>query len=573
MAPLSHSKENNKPEAYNKNLSRQRRQTPRKRSPALLCLLVCTVLYSKVAGREGRWGICSALGNRSPWRRKGEGHTDISKSPPPFRRDLGVASESATAAEVSSYGIGAADQVETSIKEDTPPLNLTEVALMDLPGLTKGKLYDRSWFTVGDDVKKSRRSRLRVLQFNVLADCLTTGSNKNHLSKISKKYSLSPRACPGKYGVVKYCQGPIRWKSRMFLCGHEHLNWKARFPVLLREIVLHKPDLICLQEVDRYEEFKAYLASKGYSGRFVKKSHRALDGCAVFWKISRIEIIDSEPVTLHAENVHVAIMLRMRFGNRTFVVVNTHLKAGLEQPYEDFRVEQLKCLLERVKDFQRKNEDIVLCGDLNAHIETYDSVKALAYPFLKQCGFLNAYGQYPLYTHWGGWIDCEVKVVFDYILYLGNIKVVKILEMPSEDVISSSPERLPNNRYPSDHMSLVADLEFTLPPPPDPSQKSSPTPLQALESHSFGKLKPPLFTSKSPRLSHSLPVHNPSISLSSISNAIKFILHDSGSGNNNNDLNGGDNNSGKSQGRQGSGSGSGSRASGCSNPGKPGGSS
>merc|ERR1712023_493039 len=100
------------------------------------------------------------------------------------------------------------------------------------------------------------------------------------------------------------------------------------------------------------------------------------------------------------------MMLRMELSpGRSVIIVNTHLKAGLEQSYEEFRVEQLKCLLEKVKDFQGvANEDVILCGDLNSHLLTYGSVTALAYPFLKQCGFLNAYGRNgPMYTHWGAW--------------------------------------------------------------------------------------------------------------------------------------------------------------------------
>jgi len=205
--------------------------------------------------------------------------------------------------------------------------------------------------------------------------------------------------------------------------------------------------------------------------------------------------------------VHVAVMLRMMLNGRSMVVVNTHLKAGLEQTYEDFRVEQLKCLLEKVKDFQQNKEDIILCGDLNAHFENYDPVRALVYPFLKMCGFRNAYGSRPFYTHWGAWADCEVKVIFDYIMYLGNMRVKRVLQVPEESVIANTPERLPNDRYPSDHISLVADFEFL----PDPSQRQK-------EKRRSGKVK---HLSAFP---DSLPMHCPFISLSSIAHGVRFLV-------------------------------------------------
>jgi len=410
--------------------------------------------------------------------------------PQPYGRRSNTASDTA---DFSSF---------SSIPARSPPLNLSRVAMMNVKAMAQHSLYERSWVNAsgdedGDGCQAPKKEKgisesLRILQFNVLADCLTSGTTPISPGHKSRKRRTEETKNNRTFGMTKYCKGPIDWKSRVFLCDHSHLFWEKRFPLLLYEIINRDPDIICLQEVDRFDEFQAFLRKKGYSGRFVKKSFRARDGCAVFWKSSRMNNTAIECVTLHSENVHVAMMLRMQIDSRSVIIVNTHLKAGLEQHYEDFRVEQLKCLLEKVKDFQKEDEDIILCGDLNSHVETYESVKAVAYPFLTQCGFRNAYGRKPKYTHWGGWMDSEVKMVFDYILYLGNVRVRRVLQVPCESKIEESPERLPNGKYPSDHVSLVADIELLSNPSP-----SSPS---------------------------VLPVHNPTVPLVSISRALKFVL-------------------------------------------------
>eukprot|EP00466_Bigelowiella_natans_P020750 jgi/Bigna1/89557/estExt_fgenesh1_pg.C_510110 len=259
--------------------------------------------------------------------------------------------------------------------------NLTEIAYMDVESEAGSFLYNRTWLSVP-----------------LKGYCV---------------FTVDDVPAPSPSMDIKKCsqngmKGEIKWRNlRRFLCDKKFLVWRRRLPLLLHEITRVDPDVICLQEVDRYEELYAYLHIRGFEGSFVKKSHRAKDGCAVFWKVS---------------------------ARRSVIIVNTHLKAGLDQSYEDFRVEQerrmgggednddvklyhikLKCLLEKVKDFQQDSEDVILCGDLNSHVETYDNIKPIVYSFLKHCGFKNAYGREPGYTHWGAWTDCEVKEALNNI--------------------------------------------------------------------------------------------------------------------------------------------------------------
>ena len=77
------------------------------------------------------------------------------------------------------------------------------------------------------------------------------------------------------------------------------LQWDYRKELILKEIVNHNSDFVCLQEVDnaQYEEyFQKALAGHGYEGVYWPKSRfkmmseserRLVDGCAIFYKSSK----------------------------------------------------------------------------------------------------------------------------------------------------------------------------------------------------------------------------------------------------------------------------------------------
>jgi mRNA deadenylase 3'-5' endonuclease subunit Ccr4 len=62
------------------------------------------------------------------------------------------------------------------------------------------------------------------------------------------------------------------------------LSWSYRKPLLLQELHQLNADVICMEEVDHFEDFQTDLVQSGYSGIFKKKLGSGLDGCALFWK-------------------------------------------------------------------------------------------------------------------------------------------------------------------------------------------------------------------------------------------------------------------------------------------------
>jgi len=82
-------------------------------------------------------------------------------------------------------------------------------------------------------------------------------------------------------------------------CPSWALDWKHRKNQVLRQVLAHDADIICLQEVavqEFSEFFKTELARADYAGVFKPKSRantmsekerRTVDGCAIFYRRSR----------------------------------------------------------------------------------------------------------------------------------------------------------------------------------------------------------------------------------------------------------------------------------------------
>ena len=83
-------------------------------------------------------------------------------------------------------------------------------------------------------------------------------------------------------------------------CPEEFLEKGRRFPLLLYEMLMLQPDVICLQEVDAsiYRAvLKPVLESQGYQGFYSNKDSSQLEGCAAFWSLKRFEIVG--PANMH----------------------------------------------------------------------------------------------------------------------------------------------------------------------------------------------------------------------------------------------------------------------------------
>ncbi|CAK9176317.1 unnamed protein product [Ilex paraguariensis] len=97
--------------------------------------------------------------------------------------------------------------------------------------------------------------RFTVLSYNILADYLAI----NHRSKL---YFHIPRHI---------------------------LDWEWRKRNILFELGLWSADILCFQEVDRFQDLEEELKIRGYSGIWKMRTGEPVDGCAIFWRESRVD--------------------------------------------------------------------------------------------------------------------------------------------------------------------------------------------------------------------------------------------------------------------------------------------
>lgn len=77
------------------------------------------------------------------------------------------------------------------------------------------------------------------------------------------------------------------------------LRWPGRLGRLARQVYLLRPDVLLLQEVDRYPEIEAVLRRQGYQGAFQQR-HGKPDGCATFWRTwSGVRLVRQDRCLFH----------------------------------------------------------------------------------------------------------------------------------------------------------------------------------------------------------------------------------------------------------------------------------
>jgi nocturnin len=259
--------------------------------------------------------------------------------------------------------------------------------------------------------------------------------------------------------------------DKFIRCPAEALVWETRRWRLLHEILRYAPDIICLQEVDHFSLLERALGSVGYSGRFVPKpdspciylpENNGPDGCAIFYKNSKFSLISESKRVLEVWRVQsnqVVLCLNLKHDEtgQDVYVATTHLKARQGALLSTMRNEQGKDMLDWLAA-TAAGKPLLLSGDFNADPSepVYQSVVHHA-----ALNLSSAY-QYEAkeddFTTWKIRETGEQKYVLDYIFHTEFLTPTSVLEMPSEEEIGE--DRLPSLRFPSDHLSLVADFSL-----------------------------------------------------------------------------------------------------------------
>ena len=263
------------------------------------------------------------------------------------------------------------------------------------------------------------------------------------------------------------------WASDSFpQVAAEHLAWAYRKPLIIAEIMRVNPDIVCLQEVDHFEDLKAILLPK-YDGYFKSKGENtgrpSRDGGAIFWKRNRF--IPRGSADLHysvmcAQPTMKQIMMSPQFdfkltdGNTASIcIVATHLKA--KKGFEAQRRMQCEAIAKYLNLDESAQNMTIICGDFNTDPDS-EAIAAL----LKQTTSVKLKSVYQTVTgsepDWTTWKirDAVKKTTIDFIFHDTNSpwQPVDVWEIPHQGI--DPKVALPCKQYPSDHLALAAKFEL-----------------------------------------------------------------------------------------------------------------
>eukprot|EP00754_Rhynchopus_humris_P015439 Rhum_TRINITY_DN14440_c1_g1::Rhum_TRINITY_DN14440_c1_g1_i1::g.90620::m.90620/K18764/CCRN4L; nocturnin len=319
-------------------------------------------------------------------------------------------------------------------------------------------VYGRVWQDHSEGRGDHGLPTVRVMQWNILADSLAKGSD----DEFEPYESEAAGQLPGQRWVGWGRAGPPDDYQRphVFRCSERWLAWAHRGPRVVNEIKRLSPDIVALQEVDQWAFLREGLPE--YDGTFAAKTGFE-DGVALLWR--KPWVGGACRVFRFSRGAQVALAQRLLLpaeaaaggAVRAVVAVSMHLKAGFSGRYEATRENQLHQLSEAVRDFA-EGDAVVILADLNAHPTDLAGLPAQALPLVLKKGYASAYPP-DSFTVWSGWTDGEVRAAFDHVLFTATaLRCKKTYALPPLSAISSEPCRLPNHRWPSDHLPLACDL-------------------------------------------------------------------------------------------------------------------
>ncbi|KAL3512280.1 hypothetical protein ACH5RR_024997 [Cinchona calisaya] len=149
------------------------------------------------------------------------------------------------------------------------------------------------------------------------------------------------------------------------------LRWHHRKRVICEELIGLNPDIICLQEVDKYFDLLTILEKAGYLGSYKRRTGDYVDGCAMFWKADKFQLLEGESIEFRQyglrDNVAQLSVFEMRKAkSRRILIGNVHV---LYNPRRgDVKLGQIRFLLSKAYILSKKweNAPVVLAGDYNS---------------------------------------------------------------------------------------------------------------------------------------------------------------------------------------------------------------
>lgn len=195
--------------------------------------------------------------------------------------------------------------------------------------------------------------KVSVVTWNVLADCYAHGGARSTVATEAERGALSAE------------RSPHSWSYRCSLLRHCIANCVA--------------DVVCMQEVDHYDDFyRKCFDDNGFKSIYYQRPDRK-DGCLIAFRTAKLSLlavdrvscndgIDADSLYEHQKyekhNVGLTLKLEVNETKQQFLVATCHIHWNPSLP--DVKLSQVLYILERLWAF-RDGEDlpVVLTGDFN----------------------------------------------------------------------------------------------------------------------------------------------------------------------------------------------------------------
>ncbi|KAG0668048.1 Glucose-repressible alcohol dehydrogenase transcriptional effector [Maudiozyma exigua] len=294
------------------------------------------------------------------------------------------------------------------------------------------------------------------------------------------------------------------------------LSWDYRREKLKQQILSYDCDVLSLQEVEAqtYEEYWVPILEKhGYVGNFHAKTRaktmqgkdsKKVDGCCIFFKKNKFKLISKDALdfsgawmrhkkfqrtedylnrAMNKDNVALYLKLQHVQTGEVVWVVTTHLH--WDPKFDDVKTFQVGVLLDHMESLLKednpkrdtKKSPLLICGDFNSYPDSAvyelfstgsvkdhpeDNTRDFGYMSQKQFSHhlaLNScyscIGELPFTNFTPSFTD-----VIDYIWFsTHSLRVRGLLGKVDEDYVNKFVG-FPNDKFPSDHIPLIARVEF-----------------------------------------------------------------------------------------------------------------